>query len=232
MATFNEIVYAVYNKIKTVASDDDTLSLDEVKFEVINARAQFIRNELNKNRTVDPSIVQSLGCMELEISDTSACCTVPTGCSILRTKLEVPKTIELHHTTGIEYVGPIGVAQAEFSYITEDQARYSGNGKYNKKHIYAFLNTDNKVYIFSKDLTYTKYLKYINIKGIFEDPRDVSVFNDCSTGDTCFSDDSRFPMSSYMISAIEADLLARFAPGLTLPVDESNDATYNPKPAN
>jgi len=232
MSTLNEIRYGIYDKLRLNSSDDDDLSLDEIEYEIRNTRSQFLRNELNRNRSVDPALIQSLGCLELEIVDSSECCSVTSDCSILRTKLEIPKTIELHHKTGLTRVGPVDRMGESYSLIEEDQATYAGNGKYNRQKTFTFLGADNKLYVFSKDGNFTRYLKYINAKGIFEDPSKVAPFTDCSTGSSCFSKDDPYPVSSWMINSIEAEVINKFAKSLALPVDNSNNAASDPKPTN
>ena len=49
-------------------------------------------------------------------------------------------------------------------------------------------------------------LQYINIRGIFEDPSDLSKF-DCN-GTNCYDDDTEFPMPMDMISAVSAGLIS------------------------
>ena len=78
-----------------------------VYFWIKNQRALWLRNELNKNRTIDPNIVQDLGCIELELADKAECCDLEDGCKILRTNVTIPNTIELHNKTGITRVAPI-----------------------------------------------------------------------------------------------------------------------------
>ena len=69
-------------------------------------RSLWLRNEYNKNRSIDPYVIQDLNCIELELVDPIQCCVaVPAGCKVLRTKLKIPNTIEFFFTKGIVSVG-------------------------------------------------------------------------------------------------------------------------------
>jgi len=69
MASTNEIIYSIFEKLRPNISSSDDIDLRIIKSELHKQRALFIRNELNRNRTVDPFIIQDLGCVELEIVD-------------------------------------------------------------------------------------------------------------------------------------------------------------------
>ena len=67
-------VFGILGKIKPYLSDDTDVSYREVAFELANQRALLIRNELNKNRTIDSDIIQDLGCVSMEPVDPAECC--------------------------------------------------------------------------------------------------------------------------------------------------------------
>ena len=75
--TLNEIAYDLLNLIRAGRSvAGETISIDQVKFWVVNTRAQLIRNEANKQRTIDPELIQDLGCVELEEVDAGESCII------------------------------------------------------------------------------------------------------------------------------------------------------------
>ena len=69
-----------------------------------------------------------------------------------------------------------------------------------KNYLYLAIHPDNILY---------KSLKKINIQGVLEDPELASSFNQCS-GETCFSDKSRYPVKDWMINAIEKEVINSF----------------------
>jgi len=226
MATENEIIFDILEDISSNHISDD-IDIDErqimYKFNV--QRSLWVRNELNKTgRTIDPFTVQSLGCVDLEVADTSDCPDLPVGCSILRTKCEIPKTVELHNRNAITKVGSVDKLNYFFSFVSYQQAIFSGNGKYNGNSVFAFLH-NNRMY-FKVNGAQKKLLRKINIMGIFEDPKAVSNF--CKQdGTVCYSKDDQYPISSWMLPFIKEQVVNQFIKNLQLPEDNTNDAAAN-----
>lgn len=222
MPTYNEIIYSVLDKLKPHLTDDIDISPREVGWEIDNVRALLLRNELNKNRTIDANIIQDLGCVEMEVSDRAECCDVSTGCKIIRTKLEIPTAIELYNSTGITRVGPVDKMEQDFSFITYNRAKFAGSGKYNQNIIYAFLR-NKRIYLVSKN-DKVKFIKYINVAGVFENPTDVTPFTNCG-GSSCFSGDSEYPANNWMIPTIQEMVINKFIGSLQMPKDTTNDGS-------
>lgn len=199
MATLNEIAYDILTIMRPQLSDDTEIELSQIKFWIKNQRALLVRNEVNKNRTIDADILQTV-CSSLEAVDSSVCCGIELGCDILRTTKKIPKTVELHFKEAITRVGPVNIKGKPFSYVDYSAVPWLANGRFNKNLIYAFLH-DEYLYIFSRDKKYLD-LKTISFRGIFEDPEEVRDFVDCD-GNPCYSDDDPYPIKSWMIPAIK-----------------------------
>lgn len=203
MATLNEIAYDILSIMRPQGSDDSDLEISQIKFWIKNQRALLVRNEVNKNRTIDADILQTV-CSDLEEVDSSICCGIELGCPILRTKTKIPKTVELHFKEAITRVGPVNIKGKPFSYISYDRVPWAANGRFNTKLIYAFLH-DEYIYVYSKDPKYLS-LKTISFRGIFEDPEEVRNFKDCD-GVPCYSDDDPYPIKTWMLPAIKELIL-------------------------
>lgn len=220
MATKNEIMYSIMDKLSPHLTDDNEISMREISYEIDNVRALFLRNELNKNRTIDPNIIQDLGCVEMEISDRAECCEVSSGCKIVRTKLEIPTAIELHNSTALTRVGPVDKMEQDYSFISSVRAKFAGSGKYNQNNIYAFLH-NKRIYLVSKN-NKLKFIKYINVQGVFENPEEVGLFSTCA-GDTCYTFNSKYPVNAWMINHIIDTVYNKFINTLNIPLDKVND---------
>jgi hypothetical protein len=223
--TENEAVFNILSKIKPYLGDDTEVTPREVSFELANQRALLIRNELNKSRTIDPSIIQDLGCVEMELADPAECCNVSTGCKVLRTKLEIPSLIELHTDIGLTRVGPVDKTQKEFSRTTLDGAKWVGNGKYTSNEIFSYYS-NNRIYLVSK-VDKHKFIDYINVQGVFENPNDILPFKNCSDGSSCYSSDNPYPVKSWMYTYIVGQLFNIYAQRYNLPADMMNDGHDN-----
>lgn len=208
--------------------DDDQLDDRLLRDWVKDQRSLWLRNEMNKPRSVDEQIMQTLGCVPLEVADKTSCPAYLTGYHILQTTLDMPKTIELNNGDGIIEVGYVDRIAYPSSYVTLQRLRFSGNGKFNKQIIFtARYGQRMLVKIAGGSQSYGNYLRYLRIRGVFEDPEEVANFTHVS-GEPCYSDDDDFPMNRWMWNYIkEAIKQANFKELVTAPTDEINDASEN-----
>ena len=84
MATLNEIAYDLLTIVRPQISDDSDIEIEQIKFWIKNQRSLWLRNEFNKNRTIDSDLIQTV-CADLEEVDASDCCDIDLDCPILRT---------------------------------------------------------------------------------------------------------------------------------------------------
>tara|TARA_R110002074_G_scaffold351931_1_gene523136 strand:- start:126 stop:824 length:699 start_codon:yes stop_codon:yes gene_type:complete len=204
MATLNEIAYDLLTIVRPQISDDSDIEIEQIKFWIKNQRSLWLRNEFNKNRTIDSDLIQTV-CADLEEVDASDCCDIDLDCPILRTKKKIPKTIELHHKEAILRVGPVNKKKRSFSYVDYLQVPWLASGRFNTKMIYAFLH-DGYLYVYSKNPAYSS-MKALTFRGVFEDPEEIAGFKDCTTDQPCYSDDSEFPIKSWMIPTMKESIL-------------------------
>ena len=185
-------------------------------------RSLFIRNEYNRKRELDPNIQQTINCMPLELVDSHNCCVdIPTKCKILRTKYQIPNTIELHHTKTISSVGPVDITKKRFSLINYSRVPYVGNGRTTYNSVYTFLY-DNYIYVFSRNFN-IQTLKYITIRGIFEDPTELAKLNNCE-GKPCWSLSSIYPINQWMWAYIKPTIINSLLREKSIPIDHSNNS--------
>ena len=205
-------------------SDDDQFSDRLIEKLIVSQRALFAKNQLSK-RTYNPSkLVQDLGCVKIEVVDAAACCGFDVGCSAIRTTVEIPRTITTYSGDGITRVGPINKLIDDYQYLPYEKAIWTGAGYFNKPSIMAF-RLDDYIYVVSKsDVDDWKYLEYINIRGIFEDPRTASIFTFCS-GDSCFSEDSDYPLGEDLWVYMKGEIVkGNFGILTSVLTDKTNDA--------
>jgi hypothetical protein len=222
MATLNEIIYDILEDIKSNAVSDD-LDIDErlIIYKLNIQRALQLRNEYNKpGRLLDEFIIQSLGCVKVRPADSSDCEDFPADCTILETECELPKTMEFNSKTAITKVGPVDMLNYFFSFVPYHQAVFSGNGKFAKNVVYAFIR--NKRMYFKVNGTAAKFLTRVNIMGIFEDP--TAVENFCTTaGEACFDKDAEYPVSEWMLPYIKEQVVRELVMSMQMPEDNVND---------
>jgi hypothetical protein len=221
--TREEAVYEILEIIRgNQLSDDIDIDTREVEFQLDNARAVFLRQEFNKpGRLIDNNLVQDLGCVTLEEADPADCCEIDTGCSILRTVEEIPKAIHLFDGPAITRVGPVNKMNIKYSFVSYEQAVFSGNGKYNQQAIFAFL-LNNRIYLTTKNKK-AWLLDKINIRGVFEKPSEASEFVDCDNN-PCYTMASNYPINNWMYPFIRDMVLEKYGISLKMPKDNTNNA--------
>jgi hypothetical protein len=194
--------------IRPHITDDEDLPIKKIKHDINLKRALFIRNELNKNRSIDINLIQTLGCVELEVADPVECCIdLPPGCKLVRTVERIPNTIELHNSKLITRIGNINMMDKKFNFVPYERFIFSGNTEYTKNEIYATLH-DGRIYLKSNSMDLFA-LKYIDIQGVFEDPTELAKFKNCSD-ENCYDDDSKYPMNMWMEDYIKNALIEEY----------------------
>ena len=199
--TLHEIAYNLLNLVRGGRSNhDEHISLDQLKFNIKHYRAMFIRRDYARNGFVSRHIEQDLGCIKLEIVDASKCCNLPVECIVYKTQQPIPKTVRFNFQEAITHVGDV-TGFGTIPMINSNTIKFLSYDKYTKKKMKAYMIEDF-LYIYNAE-----GLEYINIRGVFEDPEDVSKFGDCA-GVGCYDDTAEFPIPLDMLSQINSGILA------------------------
>lgn len=221
--TLNELAYQTVEAVRPEMHDDDIIDLRLIKELIHNQRSIWIRQELNKNRSIPEELIQDLGCVELEEASAAECCDFSSECKILRTKNKVPKPINLHHRDAFERVGPADLSKKPFSFKSYKNALFFGNGRFNRDMIVAYY-LNERIYLASKS-TLPNLMQYINIRVIASDPTEAAKFNHCS-GDPCYSDDMEYPLTDWMWGYMKEFVVKQLLMKYQLPTDTTNDASH------
>ena len=109
MATLKEIVYDIKNIVRGgMQSDDEIISDRQIEFQIHSLRAQFIRQDINKRRSISDNIKQIITCLKVEAVKGSTC-GLSDDIIIVRSKEKVPNPIETSHSDLITAIGPTGI---------------------------------------------------------------------------------------------------------------------------
>lgn len=217
------IIYAVREGLKEY-TDDTRYTDDYIMYLVKNKRSFLIRREYsNLQRTIDQELIQTL-CVGLEMiddSDCPECIDYTSDCTILRTKQPVPFTIELHNRNSITRVSFTKKTGKRINFVSKERFVYSGEGDYEKREIFAYLDNDGHIYLKSKSSGYASQ-DVLSVSGLFDNPDDLAEF-ECS-GEECYSNISRYPIKGWMEEVIIKEIISELANLKQLPVDEINNA--------
>lgn len=192
--TLNEIAHNILNLYRGGRpSQSETISLDQIKFNIKHYRAMLIRRDYARNGIVTRHLEQDLGCLELKEVNASQCCNLPVSCSVARTINKIPRTVRFNLKEALTYVGDVtGVKTIPL--LDNHMIQYLSYDKYTASNYKAYMIEDY-LYVYN-----AKGLKYINVRGVFEDPTDLKNF-DCQDG-LCYSDENPFPMPADMIQSV------------------------------
>lgn len=222
MPKLSELIYDIRESVKQF-TDDSELDNRYIEYLYKIKRAKYLRQDLNNfQKAIDNSVKQTL-CLEMELVDDSEC---RAGCTkILRSKVTLPKLLELHTKSSITNVKSTDRVALPFNFTTKDKLAYLEGSRYNRA-MYAFLDTDNYLYVTSKNESY-KLLDCLTITGVFEDPTELENYKNCCSCEdiesVCYTIDSEFPIQPRFIDLIRNEIIQQLITGIQIPEDKENN---------
>ena len=104
--TLNEMAYNLLNLLRGGrSSNDEHISLEQIKFNIKHYRAMFIRRDYARNAFVSKTLEQDLGCLKLIQVDASKCCDLPPTCPVWRIERKMPKTVRFNFRDAFTFIG-------------------------------------------------------------------------------------------------------------------------------
>lgn len=219
--TFPHLVYNIRNVIRDNRSDDIKITDRQLEFIINYTRALLIKQDIDKKRPISSNIIQDLGEVDLVKIDASEIDGLPSNRIVLRTTNPIPKLIELSNKDAIIYVGGLDKV-SNIDFTSKAQANHNLNSKYGSKLPMCYYR-NGYIYI----VNYPKNTKYINIEGIFADPREVSKYQHSDT--PCYNiTTDPYPISDYMAKALTKMIISEeLTFFLQMVPDDVNDAADN-----
>lgn len=191
------------------------ISNEQILYWIEQTRSMLISQSLNKKDDINDSWIQYINCVELEQVDASTCCLVDTDCYVLRSKQQIPSTIDTWKDNWIVSVTTIdGTSVPKSNPIRQ---RYQ---KYNKftSNTRGWYLKDDYLYIINDQL-----LTYVSIAGLFEFPSELANFISCE-GEACWSLDSPYPISLSLATQVTDIIIkTKVNPFMAYPMDNSNN---------
>lgn len=195
MSTLAQITY---NIASSIDRQDDDVFIKRLEFMVQYYRSLLMKRDIDTGRKIPQQFIQSLGCLETIEVDASECCSIEVGCTVRRTKENIPSTLRLKSGNYFSYVGTID-GMKSFDQAQDGEIPYYKYSKYVKQKPY-FVYKNDYIYIFNTEA------EAINVKGIFENPLDVAAFNNCN-GEDCFDSNSQYPVSLDLVQQITQSIM-------------------------
>jgi hypothetical protein len=218
--TLNEIAYMILETIRAnYISDDERIDIRLIKDWVHLKRAQYIKNQrtTNPNDRLNLNLYQpiTLGVTVTALIDQGfyPYLSAVEDSSIVVSDNVIPSIIEDKHGPIIYSIESVDLMKLPFSIVDYDYMRVAGNGKFNTNLIFTSIR-DN--YVYFKYNTFFDTYDQIVIRAIFENPTEVSDFDD---------ETSRYPANLGLIEYIKNavfDIDLRII--TSVKTDEENDA--------
>jgi len=215
--TLNTITSDLLNIIRNFnVSKSETISKRQLEMWVHQYRAILIKQDLDKGKTPNPDYIQTIPGLKLEVVDASEGIDVHSMSYILRTELEIPKTIDLNFKSGITSISTID--GNEIQMIPESRSKWQQYKKFTSNDNVAF-KRDNRIFCI-----YVTPLDKITVKGIFEVPTEVMNFVNSHADDREGGWDDSYPIPINMIPVLKQMILEReLGIGIKMNSDNTND---------
>ena len=236
--TLNKLAYSLFELIRGSIKDADDVDIRELYFWINTQRALWVSKSLEE-KSLYP-FEQDFGLFELELVDSVVDDELPevgsqhfhaaydTEHSVLRTIRTIPKPLYRNGIPLITRVGSVDRHIMDFKFTTYRASKTVGNGRFSSKDTFAYLMND-RVYIKSKQIKIGA-LKYINIRGILEDPTALAGATDVD-GRLCYDPDADYPVSADLVDYMLSEIIKFKLPLMAnTPNDTKNDGAFTQAP--
>ena len=187
------MIYSVKNILRGgQITDDDSITDRQVAFLIDATRATLLRQQYNKGQNLSDNNIQTVTCMGVEQVDTSLMPGFPSQCTVYKTINPLPKPIESKGKDLIIGISAPIIGGLTYEYIPYARLPYATFTRFKRPMVTIF----NR-YLYLIDAPYTLN---IAVSGVFENPNELSEYNDCE-GQPCFDWDTDYPMSSHLVEA-------------------------------
>jgi hypothetical protein len=220
MDTLNDYVYDVLESIRPNVKDDEAVDERYIRTLIHNQRELWIRNDNTKGKTIPESVIQDLGCVDIEPAPAVECCNYSSHCQVMRTKLKIPRVITLNNKMALTYVGPLDPGGKPFIVLSQNDTKYFGNGRFSSKGI-AIDYRNDYLYLISKNSS-LPLMEKISVRGVFVNPEDVGYFTHC-TGTPCYNDDMTYPIIGGLWPFMKEHIVKMLIHKYSISEDNSND---------
>lgn len=195
--TINELIYNIRNQIKQARPDDIQISDRQIEFMCNYIREKLIVQQLQKGRSISSNIKQDLGQVKVISVDKANDGELLSNKSIFRTLNKVPQPIEMDQSDLFTYIGGLD-KHSPIPYKNKSSVKWNKYTKYASKSPIAYYSNG---YIFITNCP-NPLSEYINIEGVFANPREVKNFKDVN-GKACYDPNvDSYPISGRMIDML------------------------------
>lgn len=217
--TLDNIITDLLNVVRgSKVTQSETITRRQIEEWVNEYRALLIKQDLDKGKMPNPDYIQELPGILLEVVDRSNEVDLKSATYFLRTKLELPKTIDLNFSSGLMYVGTID--GREIQLVPEGRARWQQYKRFTSKDPIAFLR--NK-YLYINTVV---PMSAVTVRGVFEVPTEAGNFINTYATTTTLEYRDAYPIPANMIPVLKEMILSKELGVMSQsPSDNKNDSS-------
>lgn len=204
--TLNKLAYDIFEFYQSSVKDTSQVDIRQIKYWIDTLRTTLIKRHLDKYpfNSVDENLVQSISPIQMELVDSSVYSQLPANRYYCRSTIAIPATIEKNGgIPTFTRIGPADRLSEKYQVINVDWAQYYGNGKFNKSSVAAFVLGD-RIVLMSKDKQAIFGTKYIDVRGVFQNPRSAALITN-----PLYSDNDNYPINMQYANEIKEIILSR-----------------------
>lgn len=200
--------------------ESETISWRQLENWVHQYRALLLKRDLDKNKYPNPDYIQEIQCIKMVVVDKADDSTIKTNKLLLRSELQLPRTIDLNYKQGFTYIGTLD--GKELQLMPQSRSRWQKDKYYTADDPICFYK--NRYLYLDNDFV----IEYISVRGIFEVPTEVGNFINPFTNLPEFTLDSKYPIPITMLPALKEMILKNELNIITKETsDVKNDSTNN-----
>lgn len=205
----------------SVEVQSETISDRQVEYWIHQYRALLIKQDIDKNKTPNPDYIQEIKGLHLSPVDITEISGKAIGKYVLKTDLQLPKTIDFNFKSGFTYIGTAN--GREIQYVPQSRSIWQQYKYYTNNDPVAYLK-NRYLYITNGDI-----LEYIDVRGIFEIPTEVSQFVNPVTGTPSYDvNTDKYPIPTNILPVLKEMILKKELGIMTnQPSDITNDSANN-----
>lgn len=219
--SLKEIIYDLLNIIRgSKITDNEPISERQIEEWIHQYRALYLKRDLDKNKYPNPDYIQSIDCLELVPEDLAgSTSSISTGVKVYKTSVKIPNTLDLNRKSGITFIGDLYNNRIQL--VPESRVNFQAYKKFTPYVSLAYLR-DNYIYIHN-----TKELQYITLRGIFENPSDLSSLTNGCTNTPIYTTNSEYPFPVDKLPSLKTDILKNeLGIEWNSPTDDINDDAH------
>jgi len=215
MATLNNIIYDVLEKLNAY-SDDTDFSEEHIAFLVNTKRSMLLQQLMSNTRRELPQEAIQTVCMSLEIDD---------DCfdefKVLKSINKVPATISNTGRSNLIKAYPVSTRMfKKINIIDYSRLPFLQAEKYLHNQLFVTIDPDSYLIVFNIQEKHLM-LEELKIEGIFEDPELANDLS-CDSTDEDFWD-MQYPIDGSLIDPLKNSIVQELLMKYQLPQDQIND---------